>query len=175
MVDVSTSADPQTISDKQADGGNAFRHIEGHRHLHGAFGQDTFGRIAERIALFFGTPTYIIVQTVIVAIWVAANAIGVIFVWDAYPFVFLNLAFSLQAAYAAPLILLAQTRQAEREKHSEEAATLHREEVATQHRELLEDNTRLTKETHELTAKVRALTEEIMALTEKVSAGLNRP
>jgi uncharacterized membrane protein len=154
---------------------NAFRFTEGHKHLHGAFGQDTFGRIAEKIALFFGTPTYIIVQTIIVIIWVAVNAIGIVFTWDAYPFVFLNLAFSLQAAYAAPLILLAQTRQAEREQHAEDAATLHREDVANQHKALLVENTALTKETHLLTEKVRSLTEDIKALTEQVSASLNRP
>jgi uncharacterized membrane protein len=166
---------PPEATGEDPSGPNAFRFTEGHKHLHGAFGQDTFGRIAEQIALFFGTPTYIICQTIIVVIWVAVNAIGFIFTWDAYPFVFLNLAFSLQAAYAAPLILLAQTRQAEREQHAEDAATLHREDVANQHKALLVENTALTKETHLLTEKVRSLTEDIKALTEQVSASLNRP
>lgn len=116
-----------TFSDSQAPAAipdNPYRHIEAHSHLHGTFGEDRFAAIAEKIALFFGTPTYIVVQTVIVLMWVSLNAIGVAFAWDKYPFVFLNLAFSLQAAYAAPLILLAQTRSAEREKHAEEAAAI---------------------------------------------------
>ncbi|CAB4881325.1 MAG: DUF1003 domain-containing protein [Actinobacteria bacterium] len=151
------------------------RHFGGHQHLHGAFGDDPFGALAERIALFFGTPTYIMVQTAIVIVWVGLNAVGVAFAWDLYPFVFLNLAFSLQAAYAAPLILLAQTRSAEREKHAEKAAADHRDEVANQHSKLIEENTHLTKDTQALTNEVKALTEEIKTLTEKVSSALNRP
>lgn len=152
---------------------NPYRHIEEHSHLHGAFGDDVFGALAERIALFFGTPTYIIVQTVIVLLWVSLNAIGVAFAWDVYPFVFLNLAFSLQAAYAAPLILLAQTRQAERERHAEEAAARHRDEVAKQNIDLLHENTALTDETHKLASQVKALTEEIKALTERVERSIS--
>src|SRR4051794_25190539 len=76
--------------------------------LHGAFGTDQFGAIAERIARFFGTPQYIIGQTVVVIVWIIVNAAAVALRWDPYPFILLNLAFSTQAAYAAPLILLAQ-------------------------------------------------------------------
>ena len=83
---------------------------------HSAFGQDPFGRAAEKTARFFGTPQYIIGQTVIVALWVTLNAVALISHWDPYPFILLNLGFSLQAAYAALLILLAQTRQADRDK-----------------------------------------------------------
>src|ERR671934_485603 len=86
---------------------------------HGAFGQDAFGRGAEKVARFFGTPQYILGQTLVVVAWIAVNAIGVIYRWDPYPFILLNLAFSTQAAYAAPLILLAQTRQADRDKDHE--------------------------------------------------------
>ena len=88
----------------------------------GAFGADTFGVIAERIARFFGTPQYIIGQSIVVIAWVILNAFALAGRWDPYPFILLNLAFSLQAAYAAPLILLAQTRQADRDKHLEEGA-----------------------------------------------------
>ena len=87
---------------------------------HGAFGHDTFGRAAERAARFFGTPQYIIGQSVAVAVWIALNSIAIVAEWDPYPFILLNLAFSTQAAYAAPLILLAQTRQADRDKRSEQ-------------------------------------------------------
>ena len=75
---------------------------------HGAFGDDAFGRRAEKVARFFGTPRYILAQSVLVVIWIALNSIGIAYRWDAYPFILLNLAFSTQAAYAAPLILLAR-------------------------------------------------------------------
>src|SRR5438552_17962835 len=86
---------------------------------HGAFGEDAFGRGAEKIARFFGPPKYIFGQTIVVIFWIALNALAVAFQWDPYPFILLNLAFSTQAAYAAPLILLAQTRQADRDKDHE--------------------------------------------------------
>jgi hypothetical protein len=60
---------------------------------------------------FFGTPQCLIGQSIAVELWIAVNAAAVAFRWDPYPFILLNLAFSTQAAYAAPLILLAQTRQ----------------------------------------------------------------
>ncbi len=82
---------------------------------------DQFGAIAERLARFFGTPRYLIVQTGIVILWIAYNAFVAVNygkgkAFDPYPFILLNLAFSTQAAYAAPLILLAQNRQADRDK-----------------------------------------------------------
>src|SRR5919201_7044444 len=83
---------------------------------HSAFGEDAFGRGAEAAARFFGTPQYIFGQTIAVVLWIALNAVAVVHHWDPYPFILLNLAFSTQAAYAAPLILLAQTSQADRDK-----------------------------------------------------------
>ncbi len=78
---------------------------------------DSFARWAERLARFLGTGRYLAVQTGIVVVWIAINVLaGVNGLWDKYPFILLNLAFSTQAAYAAPLILLAQNRQADREK-----------------------------------------------------------
>ena len=77
---------------------------------------EAFGNSAERVARFFGTPRYLIVQTVIVVVWIALNAAWVALRFDKYPFILLNLVFSTQAAYAAPLILLAQNRQADRDK-----------------------------------------------------------
>ena len=138
---------------------------------HGAFGDDPFGRGAEKVARFFGTPRYIIAQTVAVAIWITLNAVAVVSHWDPYPFILLNLAFSTQAAYAAPLILLAQTRQAERDKlhgeriderHTtlEEAAEKRTKQLVT----LLQSNTRLTEQDKELTDEVARLTREIHAL-----------
>jgi uncharacterized membrane protein len=77
---------------------------------------DAFGRFAERLARFLGTGRYLAAQTIIVIIWIALNAAGIALRWDPYPFILLNLCFSTQAAYAAPLILLAQNRQADRDK-----------------------------------------------------------
>lgn len=81
---------------------------------------DAFGPAAERFARFFGTPKYLLWQTVIVLAWIAMNAVVWSLRWDPYPFILLNLGFSLQAAYAAPLILLAQNREADREREDTE-------------------------------------------------------
>jgi uncharacterized membrane protein len=96
---------------------------------HSPFGRDRFGRAAEASARFFGTPQYILGQSVLVVIWIVVNSIALVRHWDPYPFILLNLAFSTQAAYAAPLILLAQTRQAERDKLALEREEAHREEL----------------------------------------------
>jgi uncharacterized membrane protein len=93
--------------------------------------------LTERFARGFGTPHFIIGQTVIVALEIAANAVAFGLHWDPYPFILLNLAFSTQAAYAAPLILLAQTRQAERDKIRDTAVQEHRD-AQLQHRETFE-------------------------------------
>src|SRR4029453_10578558 len=106
------------------------------------------------------------------------NSVAVVQHWDPYPFILLNLAFSLQAAYAAPLILLAQTRQADRDKAAAVSIERHRMESVRryeQHQEtleratgelraLLEQNTELTRSDRELTGRVEALTREIRDL-----------
>src|SRR5882724_12796674 len=79
---------------------------------------DAFARMSERIARFLGTGRFLAIQTVIVVIWIALNLTGLVQHWDPYPFILLNLAFSTQAAYAAPLILLAQNRQDDRDRIS---------------------------------------------------------
>ncbi|MEY9857498.1 putative membrane protein [Catenulispora sp. GAS73] len=83
-----------------------------------SFDPDAFGRVSETIARFFGTARYLVIQTVLVIVWIGLNILVITRAirWDPYPFILLNLAFSTQAAYAAPLILLAQNRQAERDK-----------------------------------------------------------
>ena len=78
---------------------------------------DSFGRFAERLARFLGTGRYLVAQTLIVIVWIILNVVGLMRHWDKYPFILLNLGFSTQAAYAAPLILLAQNRQADRDKY----------------------------------------------------------
>lgn len=77
---------------------------------------DAIGRWSERVARFMGTGRYLAIQTVIVAAWIVLNAIAFGNDWDPYPFILLNLIFSTQAAYAAPLILLAQNRQDARDR-----------------------------------------------------------
>ena len=143
----------------------------------GAFGEDAFGQRAEAAARFFGTPRYIAGQSLVVVIWIALNAVAISFRWDPYPFILLNLAFSTQAAYAAPLILLAQTRQADRDKASGDRLEAHRDDVMRRMQErevaikketdelkaLLAANTDLTQQDKELTERVAALTREIHA------------
>ena len=77
---------------------------------------EAFGRFSETLARTFGTARFLAVQSIIVALWIAFNAVAASLSFDPYPFILLNLAFSTQAAYAAPLILLAQNRQAERDR-----------------------------------------------------------
>jgi len=166
-----------------------------HAHLEAVFGGDWFALKAEAFARFFGTPTFLISQTIVVGVWIWINVAG----WtkfDVYPFILLNLAFSLQAAYAAPLILLAETRQADRDKAHSIADAEHREEL---HRiseerqqqmekqtallvDMLGQNTVLTegvqallRQNTELTDKVRALAERIESMTAKVSEHIGLP
>ncbi|PTR30221.1 putative membrane protein [Rhodococcus sp. OK519] len=79
---------------------------------------EAVGRVSENIARFLGTGRYLLIQTLIVIVWVLINIFAVTLQWDPYPFILLNLAFSTQAAYAAPLILLAQNRQENRDRVS---------------------------------------------------------
>ncbi|WP_031468580.1 DUF1003 domain-containing protein [Sciscionella sediminilitoris] len=79
---------------------------------------EAFGRVSETLARFLGTGTFLFWQTLIVVTWIVLNLAAVSLSWDPYPFILLNLAFSTQAAYAAPLILLAQNRQDDRDRVS---------------------------------------------------------
>ena len=145
-----------------------------HVHLTSVFGDDWFARKAEDFARFFGTPIFLIIQTVIVAVWMWVNIAG----WtkfDEYPFILLNLAFSLQAAYAAPLILLAQTRQADRDKAHAEADAQHREDLARASQERQEIAVKETailiemmKQNTEVTEFVKLLSERLETLTREV-------
>jgi uncharacterized membrane protein len=90
-----------------------------HRHPANRYRHDerTRGqRLADSVTAVFGSWRFIIIQTGIVAVWIAVNLIAVIYRWDPYPFILLNLLFSTQAAYAAPLILLSQNRQADTDR-----------------------------------------------------------
>jgi uncharacterized membrane protein len=179
-----------SIGQESVDAAKARRFHLPHASLESTFGNDWFGRKAEDFARFFGTPTFLVAQTIIVAVWILVNVIG----WtqfDLYPFILLNLAFSTQAAYAAPLILLAQTRQADRDKANSIADAQHREELhqvsearQLQMREqsgmlieMMQQNTTLTervetllRQNTELTETVRGLVERIDAMTTEVHA-----
>ena len=136
------------------------RYLEPHGHLGSTFGDDPFGRFAERFPRAFGTPKFLLAQSVLVLIWLALNAADVVH-FDPYPFILLNLAFSTQAAYAAPMILLAQTRQSERDRHWTEADALHREEISNSILTLLRQNTELTQQVHDLTVQIEQLTRDV--------------
>jgi uncharacterized membrane protein len=151
-----------------------FRFHRPHVHLQSTFGNDWFALKAEAFARFFGTPRFLIAQTIVVMLWIVLNLLGVL-KFDLYPFILLNLAFSLQSAYAAPLILLAQTRQSDRDKALADADAQHREDLARAMEErqklavqqneamleMLQQNTHLTELTQQLTERIEALTREV--------------
>jgi uncharacterized membrane protein len=171
-------------SEQQAAGPDRARRFHlPHSHLESVFGSDWFGTRAEGFARFFGTPTFLIAQTFIVAVWIWINVVG----WtqfDVYPFILLNLAFSTQAAYAAPLILLAQTRQADRDKCNSIADAQHREELHQVNEErqqqmqkqsglmfeMLQQNTALTESVETLLRQNTELTQTVRTLVERIDA-----
>jgi uncharacterized membrane protein len=174
------SLDPDPGADSEPGPQNHYRFHTPHVHLSSVFGDNWFALKAESFARFFGTPTFLIAQTAIVVGWMAVNILG----WtkfDVYPFILLNLAFSLQAAYAAPLILLAQTRQADRDKAHSDADARHREDlaVASEQRQLfaaeqtelllglLQQNTQLTEMTKQMSERIEALTLELHDMLRK--------
>ena len=131
---------------------------------------DAFGRFAENLARFLGTGRYLVGQTLIVILWIILNVAAVSLRWDPYPFILLNLGFSTQAAYAAPLILLAQNRQADRD----------RDEVERDR----ETNARALAETEFLAREIAAVRlaveqkadrEDILDAVERLSQLIERP
>src|SRR5204863_4175666 len=122
-------------------------------------------RVADRVTNFMGSWTFIVIQTIIVAIWVAGNAYLVLFHFDPYPFIFLNLAFSTQAAYAAPLILLASNRAAIRDRLTLEHAAAEADVEEKQNERLLHGNTEILK-------RVEALEGRILDLETKIIGAL---
>ena len=171
-IDVETIQ--STTSRSTAAEPHAYRFHAPHLHLQSVFGDDWFALKAEAFARFFGTPSFLIAQTVIVAVWILVNVLGLT-TFDIYPFILLNLAFSLQAAYAAPLILLAQTRQADRDAAHARVDAEHREALYTASEEraalaaaqtallveMLRQNTQLTETVKALTERVEVLTLEV--------------
>ncbi|MFM8993876.1 MAG: DUF1003 domain-containing protein [Actinomycetota bacterium] len=88
------------------------------RKLHVPYERGAFGRFSEAVARNLGTARFLVVQTFLVIVWITINVVSITLQWDPYPFILLNLMFSVQAAYAAPLILLAQNRQEDRDRQA---------------------------------------------------------
>jgi uncharacterized membrane protein len=124
-------------------------------------------RIADAVTSFMGSWLFIGLQTVIVAIWIGGN-VFLIFHFDLYPFILLNLAFSTQAAYSAPLILLAGNRAATRDRMTLEHTAAEADKEDRQNRELLQGN-RLILE------RVEALEQRILQLESNILGRLDRP
>lgn len=118
-------------------------------------------RVADRVTGFMGSWTFIVIQTVIVAFWVLGN-IYLLFHFDPYPFIFLNLAFSTQAAYAAPLILLASNRSSARDRMTLEHAAAEADKEDEQNVRLLTGNTEILKQVESLEEKILELEKRIM-------------
>jgi uncharacterized membrane protein len=167
------SSEVSTLSSKGEPDVDHLRFHRQHEHLFKTFGSDLFGLKAEAFARFFGTPVFLGMQTVIVVVWITANALRFTH-FDLYPFILLNLAFSLQAAYAAPLILLAQTRQAARDKAHSDADAKHREAIAAASTEQSERMLELLRQNTELTEITKTMAERIEKLTAEMHQHLLR-
>jgi uncharacterized membrane protein len=166
-IDTETTQSPTSKS--TASERHAYRFHAPHLHLQSVFGDDWFALKAEAFARFFGTPSFLIAQTVIVAIWILVNVLGLT-TFDIYPFILLNLAFSLQAAYAAPLILLAQTRQADRDAAHALADAEHREALHSASEERVALEAQQTTLLVEMLRQNTQLTETVKAIAERVEA-----
>lgn len=144
------------------------RPVGGHRHVVNRTMVEEAprsARIADAVTAFMGSWTFIGIQTAIVALWVGGN-IFLLFHFDPYPFIFLNLAFSTQAAYAAPLILLASNRSSIRDRMTLEHAAAEADIEEKQNEQLLLGN-------HEILERVVALEQRILQLETSILARLD--
>ena len=128
-------------------------------------------RVADRVTGFMGSWAFIIIQTVIVLIWIAGNIALLTRPFDPYPFILLNLAFSTQAAYAAPLILLAGNRASIRDRMTLEHAAAETDIEDAQNRELLDGNIQILKRVEGLEKQILDLEKSILAAIEGRSGG----
>jgi uncharacterized membrane protein len=144
------------------------------RRSHATGSYDRFGRFAERVVRVFGLPWFLAGQTVVIIAWLIANSLGGLPHFDPYPFIFLNLVFSALAAYAAPFILLAETRQADRDRARAQAEERHHEELERRQQELLEQDKSQTQQIARLLEQDTAQTEHLAELLEQVRLLLKR-
>ena len=124
-------------------------------------------RIADRVTEFLGSWRFIAIQTVIVIIWIVGNIV-LLFKFDPFPFILLNLAFSTQAAYAAPLILLAGNRQARRDRMTLEHAANEADLEEKQNVELLNGNQEILKRVEALEKRILELEKTIMDRLDRI-------
>jgi uncharacterized membrane protein len=129
-------------------------------------------RIADAVTGFMGSWKFIVVQTVIVVIWIAGN-VYLLFNFDKYPFNLLNLAFSTQAAYAAPLILLARNRHSLRDRMTLEHAASEADIEEEQNVKLLEGNKSISESNREILKRVESLEQRILDLESNILARLD--
>jgi uncharacterized membrane protein len=128
-------------------------------------------RVADAVTAFLGSWRFIIIQTAIVAVWITGN-VYLLFNFDPFPFILLNLAFSTQAAYAAPLILLAGNRTAQRDRLTLEHTAEEADKEDDQNLAILEGIKRLEEANHALLERVVALETSIIDNQTKVEAAL---
>ena len=129
--------------------------------------------IADDVTSFLGSWRFIVIQTVIVLVWIVGNII-LLFNFDPFPFILLNLAFSTQAAYAAPLILLAGNRQSLRDRMTLEHAAAEADIEDTQNQELLEGNRALAEGNREILKRVESLEQRILELETSILGRLDK-
>jgi uncharacterized membrane protein len=120
-------------------------------------------RVADRVTGFMGSWRFIVIQTVLVGLWLTANVILLTRPFDPFPFILLNLAFSTQAAYAAPLILLASNRASHRDRLTLEHAAEEGDLGDAQNERLLNGNTEILKHVADLEARILSLEQTILA------------
>ena len=130
-------------------------------------------RIADRVTGFLGSWRFLVIQTVIVLFWIAGNIV-LLFHFDPYPFILLNLAFSTQAAYAAPLILLAGNRAAVRDRMTLEHAASEADIEEQQNERLLHGNTQILKRVEQLEERILGLEAQIKVAIERLGEDVER-
>ena len=131
-------------------------------------------RIADRVTGFLGSWRFLAIQTVLVILWIAGNVV-LLFHFDPYPFILLNLAFSTQAAYAAPLILLAGNRSAQRDRLTLEHAASEADVEEAQNERLLGGNTQILKRVESLEQTILSLEKQIKHAVERLDGGGSTP
>jgi uncharacterized membrane protein len=130
-------------------------------------------RVADRVTGFLGSWRFLVIQSILVVLWIAGNVV-LLFHFDPYPFILLNLAFSTQAAYAAPFILLAGNRASQRDRLTLEHAADQSDIEETQNEELLTGNRQILERVVRLEETILALEVSIVAAIERIEHGEGR-
>ena len=121
-------------------------------------------KVADKVTRGLGSWKFLITQTLFIFLWIIFNLVGFFYHWDVYPFILLNLLFSVQAAYAAPIIMMAQNRQAERDRVHAEADFITNVRAKEEIEEIQETLEKIKKQ--DLT-KISSQIEEIKKLLKK--------